>query len=129
MPKFHPFCKNGHHKSDVFSFCEKLQMYYKVLDVVFSSDVNECEATPKVCAENTVCENTVGSYKCTSRIHPHVVTKILREEDYDDENEDDEDEGSDNDDYGDEITEVPQSLKCENGFKKNKNFECVGKCA
>ncbi|TGZ54063.1 Fibrillin-1 [Temnothorax longispinosus] len=27
-------------------------------------DVNECEATPKICAENTECENTVGSYKC-----------------------------------------------------------------
>lgn len=72
----------------------------------------------------------MGSYKCTNRIHPHVVTKILREEDYDDENEDDDDEDEDNDneDYGEEITEVPQSPKCEDGFKKNKNLECVGKC-
>lgn len=54
-----------------------------------------------------------------------MVTKILREEDYDDENEDNEDEDGD---YGEEITEVPRSLKCENGFKKNKNFECVGEC-
>lgn len=60
-----------------------------------------------------------------------MVTKLLREEDYDDENEDDddEDEDNDNDDYGEEmITEVPQSRKCEDGFKKNENLECVGKC-
>lgn len=59
-----------------------------------------------------------------------MVTKILREEDYDDENEDDddEDEDSDNDDYKEEITEVPQNSKCEDGFKKNENLECVGKC-
>ena len=72
----------------------------------------------------------MGSYKCTSTIHPHVVTKILREENYDDDNEDDddEDENNDDDDYGEEITEIPQSSKCENGFKKNENLECVGKC-
>lgn len=56
-----------------------------------------------------------------------MVTKILREEDYN-ENEDDDDEDEDNDnDYG-EITEVPQSPKCEEGFEKNENLECIGKC-
>ena len=71
----------------------------------------------------------MGSYKCTSTIHPHVVTKILREEDYDDDNEDNDDEDENNDDdYGEEITEIPQSSRCENGFKKNENLECVGKC-
>jgi len=69
----------------------------------------------------------VGSYKCINRIHTHVVTKILREEDYDDENGDDEDEDNNNDDYREEITEIPQSSKCEKGFKKNENLECIGK--
>jgi len=97
------------------------------LNYRFSSDINECEATPEVCTENTECENTVGSYKCTSRIH-HVVTKILREEDYNEnEDDDDEDEDKNDNDYG-EITEVPQSPKCEDGFKKNENLECIGKC-
>lgn len=81
-----------------------------------------------MCAENTECENTVGSFKCTSRIHSHVVTKILREEDYGDENEDDDNEDGGDDDHGEEITEVPHSPKCEDGFKKNENSECVGKC-
>lgn len=56
-----------------------------------------------------------------------MVTKILREEDYDDENEDGDDEDNDDDDYGEEITEVPQRTKCESGFKKNENLECIGK--
>ncbi|KYM87211.1 Fibrillin-2 [Atta colombica] len=107
-------------------FCLCPDGFYLTNDWKTCQDINECEVTPKICAENTECENTVGSYKCTSTIHPHVVTKILREEDYDDNNEDDDDEDENNDDdYGEEITEIPQSSKCENGFKKNENLECV----
>lgn len=56
-----------------------------------------------------------------------MVTKILREEDYSNESKDDNEDDSDND-YAEEITEVGQNLhKCEDGFRKNENFECVGK--
>lgn len=100
------------------------------------SDVNECDFTPRICAEDMDCENTEGSYKCVNKAHPHKVTKVLRKEDYDsgDENEDndnddeEDDDDDDNDDYGEEITETPQSLKCEDGFKRNENLECVGEC-
>lgn len=77
---------------------------------------------PKVCEENAKCENTVGSYKCISKMHSE--RKILREKDYDSEDDNDED---DNDDYGEEITEAQENLSCEVGFKRNENFECVGK--
>lgn len=57
-----------------------------------------------------------------------MVTKILREEDYESEDDNEKDD-DDDDDYGEEITEVPQNpRKCEDGFERNDNFECVGKC-
>ncbi|KYM93760.1 Fibrillin-3 [Cyphomyrmex costatus] len=102
-------------------FCLCSDGFYLTNDWKTCQDVNECEVTPEICAENTECENTVGSYKCTSRIHPYVVTKILREEDYDD----DEYENSENYDYEEEITKLPQSSQCESGFKTNENLECV----
>lgn len=66
----------------------------------------------------------MGSYKCISITHSQKATKVLREEDYDSENEDDDND----DDYGDEITEIPRIPRCEDGFKRNENLECVGKC-
>lgn len=100
---------------------------------LLSLDINECEITPRICAEDMDCENTVGSYKCVNKAHSHKVTKVLREEDYDGEDEndddDDDDEGNDdNDDYDEEITENPQSAKCEDGFERNENLECIGEC-
>lgn len=72
----------------------------------------------------------MGSYKCISKVHTNMVTKILREEDYGNESKDDNEDDSDNDnDYGEEITEVEQNpRKCEDGFRRNENFECVGEC-
>jgi hypothetical protein len=67
------------------------------------------------------------------------MTKILPDEDYDsedgdddddDDNDDDDDDNDDDDnddDYGDEITEVPQNLMCEDGFVRNESSECIGK--
>lgn len=82
-------------------------------------DVNECDNVSMVCANGTVCENTIGSYKCVSK--PQKMTKVLQDEDYDAEDENDDYE------YGEEgVTETSEFGKCEEGFKKNKNGECIG---
>jgi len=70
-----------------------------------------------------VCENTVGSYKCINKMH--VETKVLRVKDYSE--YDNEDDDGDDSDYREQITEVQQNLRCEDGFKRNENLECVGK--
>lgn len=92
----------------------------QTVNFVSSIDVNECENASKVCTNNTDCENTVGSFKCVSK--PQKMTKVLQDEDYD--AEDDEDD----DDYDEEegITEIPEFGKCEDGFRKSKNGECIG---
>jgi len=58
------------------------------------------------------------------------MTKVLSDEDYDSEDGDDDDDDDDDndDDYGDEITEIPQYLMCEDGFARNESSECIGKC-
>lgn len=80
--------------------------------------MNECEGTSKVCGNGTDCENTIGSYKCVNK--PQKMTKVLQDEDYDaeDDDDDDYDEGG--------ITEIPELGRCEEGFRKNKNGECIG---
>ncbi|KAK2588211.1 hypothetical protein KPH14_004248 [Odynerus spinipes] len=78
-------------------------------------DVNECDNVPRICPEDTNCENTVGSYKCINK--PKKMTKVLQDEDYD--AEDDED-----DDY-ESLTELPEIGKCEDGYKKDENGNCV----
>ena len=32
---------------------------------VFISDLNECDNTPELCRENSVCDNIDGSYTCS----------------------------------------------------------------
>ncbi|XP_029163192.1 fibrillin-1-like isoform X1 [Nylanderia fulva] len=112
-------------------FCLCPDGFYLTDDWKTCQDINECKTTEKICTEDTECENTMGSYKCISRIvHPNMATKFLREEDYDsereDDNEKDDDDDEDEDDYEEEITEVPENpRKCEDGFERNENFECV----
>lgn len=91
-----------------------------MMQFILLLDVNECENASKVCENNTDCENTIGSFKCVSK--PQKMTKILQDEDYDTEDDDDDD------DYGEEesITEIPEFGKCEDGFRKNDNGECIG---
>ena len=90
----------------------------RMVQFVLLLDVNECENASKVCANNTDCENTVGSFKCVSK--PQKMTKVLQDEDYDAEGDDD--------DYDEEegVTELPEFGKCEDGFRKNTNGECIG---
>lgn len=93
-----------------------------IVQFILLLDVNECENASKVCANNTDCENTVGSFKCVSKASSQKMTKVLQDEDYDAESEDDDD------DYDEEeaVTELPEFGKCEDGFRKNTNGECIG---
>ncbi|KAK1128171.1 hypothetical protein K0M31_002643 [Melipona bicolor] len=100
------------------AFCLCPDGFYLTNDWKTCQDVNECENASKVCANNTDCENTIGSFKCVSK--PQKMTKVLQDEDYDAEDDDD--------DYDEEegVTEVPEFGKCEDGFRKNTNGECIG---
>lgn len=82
-------------------------------------DVNECQNASKICSNNTDCENTIGSYKCVSK----PQKKVLQDEDYDAEDDDDDDD-YDEEDEG--VTEIPEFGKCEEGYKKDENGECIG---
>lgn len=54
------------------------------------------------------------------------MTKVLQEEDYDTEEDDDEEDDVDEDDYNESLTELPDVGKCEDGFRKDENGNCVG---
>ena len=58
-----------------------------ILWIIVLLDVNECDNASVVCANGTVCENTIGSYKCVSK--PQKKTTVLQDEDYDAEDEND----------------------------------------
>ncbi|EZA47230.1 Fibrillin-2 [Ooceraea biroi] len=101
------------------AFCFCPSGFYLTDDWKTCLDINECE-TSNNCPNNTVCQNTEGSYKCVSK-----VGKVLHDDTYDD----DEDRDNEAGDYEEDVTEEscgPScSEPCKNGFKLDEYGMCI----
>ena len=45
------------------------------IDIILSSDINECELNSSLCGQNSMCENTEGSFLCTCSAGFQLITE------------------------------------------------------